>query len=170
MASNNRIKALFNSWGVSLYYLAEMKSGEETLRLYKESTEKFEAALKVEPDYEMALVSWACCLLGLAEIGTGEEREKFINLAESKLLKAEEISPGLGSYNLACVAALRCDGLECKRWLENADHFGTLQSVNHMKKDRDFDFVRHEKWFKEILRTQRHKEIIGYLKKHIFWL
>ncbi len=157
-----------NNWGISLLHLAEMKSGEEAETLYNESIQKYEAALDIEPDYHVALISWGSTLLDLSDLKTGKEEDDCLRLAESKLIRAEEISPGCGSYNLACLAALRGESLECKKWLESARKYDTLQSIRHMGKDQDFDSVRSEKWFKDFLKKQKYQYVKGRLKK-LFW-
>ncbi len=157
-----------NNWGISLLYLAEMKDGEEAEKLYRKSMEKYEAALDIKPDYHMALVSWGCTLLGLAALEHIEDKEEYYTQAESILLKADSILPGCGSYNLACVGALRGDSAQCKRWLENAYEHGTLQSIKQMQKEPDFEAVRHEKWFKNFIGMLKRKKIIAYIRRNLF--
>jgi hypothetical protein len=62
--------------------------------------------------------------------------------AEAKLLKAEEIRTGSGSYNFACLAARRGDVASCQKWLQRCRENGTLPHRLHLLADFDLASVR----------------------------
>ncbi len=85
-----------------------------------------------------------------AETKTGEEADWLLAEAEEKLLRAEEISPESGVYNLACTHALRDEETECRKWLEKNRDLGTLppRGREHLENNADLDSAREQEWFK----------------------
>jgi len=67
------------------------------------------------------------------------------------LLKAELISPGSATYNIACWCAIRGQEDECKEWLEKCLGLVVMPSRQHLEKDQDLERVRERPWFKAIL-------------------
>ena len=139
--------------GIVLSNQAETKSGEEADKLFADAYQEYEAALKIKPDKHEALYNWGYALLSQAKTKFGEEADKLFNLAVEKYLEAESILPGEGSYDLACLSALRGDYVGCRKWLEKSRELGSLPDRNHIKADTDLDAVRNKKWFKEFLAT-----------------
>jgi hypothetical protein len=68
-------------------------------------------------------------------------------------LRAEEMKPGSGSYNLACLSALRGDLESCRKWLEKARELKTLPSLPILQSDSDLDSVRSQPWFQDLLKS-----------------
>jgi hypothetical protein len=71
----------------------------------------------------------------------------LLQLAREKLLKAEEIRAGSGSYNLACVDALEGNTKEAIHWLQVAESTGTRLSRAKIAAEKDFDRIRHRPEF-----------------------
>ena len=130
---------------------ADTKTGAAADRLFKQAGEKFAAALKMKPDKHEALNKWGNAYLSHAVTKEGAVAKRLYSLAEQKLLKAEEISKGAASYNLACLAALRGDAKQCREWLYRAHRKGTLPERKHLETDSDMDRVRNLPWFKALL-------------------
>jgi len=65
-------------------------------------------------------------------------------------VKAEAIKDGSGSYDLACIFALRDDEPNCRKWLETGQEAGTLPTRGHAMKDEDLKNMREKDWFGEI--------------------
>ena len=121
-------------------------------RLFKQAGDKYWAALKIKPDKHEALNKWGNAYLSHAVTKQGAVAKRLYSLAEQKLLKAEEISKGTGSYNLACLAALRGDVKQCREWLDRAHRKGTLPARKYLQTDSDLELVRNLPWFKSFLK------------------
>jgi len=143
-------EALYN-WGAALYEQAKAKVGEEADRLFALAYEKYQAALKIKPDLHEVLNNWGATLFAQAKTKAGEEADRLFAEAKEKLLSAESISPGSGTYNLACLSALRGEEAECLRWLEKSRALGKLPSREHLANDPDLDNVCESEWFKAFL-------------------
>jgi len=146
--------ALYN-WGVTLSYLAKTKAGEEADNLFKEAIQKYEAALKFKPDYYDALNNWGVALSDLANMNSGEERESLLNEALRKCQTVETIRKGEGSYNIACIYALKGDTGQALAWLEAALKADSTLSKSHILKDADLDSIKSTSEFKELIDTYR---------------
>jgi hypothetical protein len=84
-------------------------------------------------------------------MASGDEKTSFFDQAEKLLKKAEELLPGRGSYNLACLYALNKDPNECLKWLKKSRETKYLPGRSHLEKDTDLNNVRDLPWFKEFI-------------------
>ncbi len=140
-----------NNGGIALSDQARTKVGEEADALYAEACEKYAEALKIRPDDHEVLSNWGYGLTMQANIKSGDEADAVYVQAREKLLAAEDISPGAGSYNLACLCSIESKPDECKQWLEKLHDTGKLPNREKIESDDDFDNVRESDWFKEFL-------------------
>ena len=101
-----------------------------------------------------ALSNWGDALSGQGKQKTGDEAESLFSQATEKLLKVEEIRPGSSAYSLACIAALRGDSAEARKWLEKSHELGDLPDARHLLEDTDLLSLRDEDWFQELLRAR----------------
>ena len=143
-----------SNWGAALSEQGKGKTGEEADRLFAQAGEKCQAALEIKPDKHEAFNNWGNALIEQGKRKTGAEAESFFSKATEKLLKAEEIQPGSGAYNLACIAALKGDSAEARKWLEKSHELGDLPDARHLLEDTDLQSVRDEDWFQELLRAR----------------
>ncbi len=132
-------------------YQAKNKTGNEADRLFALAGEKYEAALKIKPDYHDVLNNWGVALYDQAKIKNGEEADRLFVQSKELLLKAESILPGSAAYNIACLHAIRGQENECKEWLGKCINSGVMPSRRHLEEDRDLENVREKPWFKAIL-------------------
>ena len=139
------------NWGIALADQAKTKTGPEADRLFAEASAKCEQALKLKPESHEAWSNWGAVFLFRAEAASGAEAERRLTEAESRLQKAEALKPGSGSYNLACVAALRGQEAECERWLRAAGERCLLPRRSHVLDDRDLRRYQDSPWFEDIL-------------------
>ena len=118
------------------------------LGLYRQACEKYEQATKVDSGLFFVYVNWGLALFNLAlETEEGPERAELLDQEKHKYQLAEEIEPGAGSYNLACVYSLEGDLNLCRSWLEKASYTGHLPSWVHAINDEDLSPVKHKDWF-----------------------
>ena len=148
----NLHEALYN-WGSALSDQAKTKSGDEADRLFQLAGEKYQAAIEIKPDMHVAPNNWGLALLNQAQKKSGHEADQLFDQSLEKLSRAEAIKPGSGSYNLACLSALRGNAEECRTWLQKAKQYGTLPYLAHLQSDSDLDRVREQSWFQEFLET-----------------
>ncbi|MGE5505207.1 MAG: TPR end-of-group domain-containing protein [Actinomycetota bacterium] len=143
-------EALIN-WGAILDARARTKTGDEASDLIAQASDKYRQALAIKPDMPSALTNWSNALIFEARQSPTEEAEVFLANAEEKCHRANDIKPGHGSYNLACIAALRVRPDDCRIWLEDSLRHGFLPDRAHIEKDTDLDSVRSLPWFSDIL-------------------
>jgi hypothetical protein len=138
--------------GNALSNQAQTKNGEEAERLLVQAGEKYQAALQIKPDLHEALYNWGGALLRqITKSGSGDKNASLFTKAQEVLFRAEEIRPGGGAYNLACLYALQNREVECREWLEKSYQHGTLPNREYLEKDTDLDNVREKEWFQKFL-------------------
>jgi tetratricopeptide (TPR) repeat protein len=139
IALNPKSYFAFNNWGVTIKQLAKLKNDT---RLYEQCIEKYKQSILLNPTYYHAFENWGNAIKELALITNDE---KLFSESFEKINKAIEL--GAGSYNLACLYAVRNDKLKAlstlKICLENNE-----QNVTFIKNDEDwkpfledFDFI-----------------------------
>lgn len=149
LAINPNYHQALHNWGRSLWEMADAGIGDVEEH-YLCALKKYEQAAVVSPDTHSALTALGGILLCMANAGYGEANELYA-LAKEKCTEAEELMPGQGAYNLACVASLTGQHTEARSWLEKARKHGELPNRAHIDGDTDFDAVRDEVWFQSFL-------------------
>ena len=144
----------YNNWGTALSYLAKTKSGSEAERLYSEAFEKYQCATEYKPDFHGAYYNWGVALSDLAKIKSGSEAEKLYNEAFEKYQQA--IKYGGGSYNLACLYALRNRKEEALKYLDHVLSRAEV-SVKLVEEDNDWNSLRDDPDFKRLLSQYKGK-------------
>lgn len=117
---------------------------------YEESGNYCHEIITIKPDEYWAWNNWGLSFLDLSKKKEGKEKEKFLQEAREKLLRAEQIKKGTGAYNLACIAAEENNEEECKEWLKTGEEAGTLQTREFAMKDDDLKAYWDKDWFKAI--------------------
>ena len=140
------------NWGTALSDLAKTKSGIEAEKLYDEAIEKYQKAIEYKLDYYEAYNNWGATLSDLAKIKSGSEAEELYDKAFEKFQQA--IKYGGGSYNLACLYALRNRKEEALKYLDHALSREEV-SVKLVEEDNDWNSLRDDPDFKRLL--SRHK-------------
>ncbi|MCX5890658.1 MAG: hypothetical protein NTY36_14605 [Deltaproteobacteria bacterium] len=138
-------------WAVAHAALGRIKDGEEAEILFRQAIEQYQNILNVKPDHHIVLYNMGGTLIDQARAKIGEEAARLYDQAKEKLLKAEELKPGSGAYNLACLYSMIGDEASCRQWLEKSLEVGTLPRRQHLLKDPDLENVRKLEWFKELL-------------------
>ena len=146
--------AAYNNWGATLSDLAGTKSGIKVEKLYEEAIEKYQEAIMYRPDYYQAYNNWGTALSDLAKTKSGSEAEELYDKAIEKFQQA--IKYGGGSYNLACLYALRNRKEEALKYLDHALSRGKV-SVKLVEEDNDWDAFREDPDFKRLLSQYKGK-------------
>ena len=142
-----------NNWGTALVEQAKRMQGARAEDLFRQAQEKYEAALKINPDASEVLDNMGGMFLFWAQTKDKTEREELYKQAKNFLVKADQITEGYASYNLACICAQQNLEDECREWLKKGKNFGSLPSRQHLEQDTDLDAVKSKKWFIEFLET-----------------
>jgi tetratricopeptide (TPR) repeat protein len=142
-----------NGWGVVLFHQALLAADQDADALFELAEKKFKEALEFKPDKFESLDNLGGVLVARSRLKDREQAVKLLETAKSFLLKAEALSRGGGSYNLACISSLLGNEAECHQWLRNAVENGQLISRPEIERDKDFTNVRDKQWFKDFLET-----------------
>ncbi len=103
--TKDEASSCFLAWGNALLRLAEQKSGKEADPLFKLAGEKFDAALRIKPDYCEVLSIWGYALSDQAQRKSGEEADRLFKLANEKFQAALHIEPDSHeTLNYWCIA------------------------------------------------------------------
>jgi len=140
-----------SNWGAALSEHAKQKTDVQADRLFALAGEKYEAALRIKPDKHEVLSNWGAALSEHAKQKTGVDADRLFALAIEKLQFAEAIVQGSGSYNLACLNALKGHSDESRKWLLISLEQGQLPSNQHLLADPDLESVREVDWFQDLL-------------------
>ena len=144
----------YYNWGVALMELARTKSGSEAERLYNEAFKKHQKAIDYKSDYYQAYNNWGTALSDLAKTKSGSEAEELYDKAFEKFQQA--IKYGGGSYNLACLYALRNRKEEALKYLDRTLSRGEV-SEKLVEEDNDWEALRDDPDFKRLLAQYRGK-------------
>jgi Tfp pilus assembly protein PilF len=137
-----------NNWGSALDDQAQRSPDDEARKLWAEAGDKYAAALAIKPDMYEALNNWSSALISSAHRSSGAERQELLAEAHDRAYSAEALVPGICTYNLACIQAMRGELTDMTQWLDRSYAAGTLPTREHIAADKDFDSVRETPEFK----------------------
>jgi tetratricopeptide (TPR) repeat protein len=142
-----------SNWGTALADLARRREGAAGELLFEQAFAKYEAALAIKPDKHEALYNWGNTLADLARRREGAAGELLFEQAFAKYEAALAIKPDMHEalYNWGCLAAVRGRQEETKHWLRRRNAVEPKLTRLEIEKDRDFDRVRIDPWFVELL-------------------
>lgn len=145
---------ILNMWGSSLDDNARSRAPydrREADYLWTLAAEKFAAALSLKPGDAETLSNWGAALLSQALIKKTRAKAALLKIAEEKLVAAEAASKGSGSYNLACLAALRGQAAKAAKWLRAAKVDDLDFDCADVRTEKDFDAVRDTPEFQQAM-------------------
>lgn len=149
---------IFHSWGLTLYDQADRKEGKQAKDLYKAACEKFEKALELDPNNAKVLNDWGAILMRQArDKPDARHSDVFYEKAKEKILAANDLKPGIGAYNIACLHSLRGEQEECRKYLNQAKETGNLPEKGYLKIDKDLDNAKDKDWFQEFIKELSEK-------------
>lgn len=115
---------------------------------YLEASEEYKVATILNPRNSEAFCNWGTALSDLAKTKSGSEAEELYDKAFENFQQA--IKYGGGSYNLACLYALRNRKEEALKYLDHALSRGKV-SIKLVEEDNDWDAFREDPDFKPLL-------------------
>lgn len=130
---------------------AKKKTGDEASRLFLQAGEKYSHALQFKPNHAQALYNWGQSLRYQSSQSESHERAHLLTESASKFQSAEELTPGVGAYDLARINAIIGEELECRKWLERARAVSKLPTRKHLLNDNDLNPVQGTEWFKQLI-------------------
>jgi tetratricopeptide (TPR) repeat protein len=143
----NDFNALSN-WGSILYKRGIGEPAGKGDPYFIKAQKCFESALEIKPDYPDALKGLGESLVEQARSKKGINVHPLLAEAKSKLTKAEELQPGISTFNMALIMAMLANESECKSWLEKCLENGTLPTGETLMNDSRLANMRESKWFK----------------------
>jgi hypothetical protein len=66
-----------------------LKKGAEQEKFFLESFEKYKKAIELIPDNKLAYENWGLTLKELAQLKTGDEKDRLLKESEEKFAKAK---------------------------------------------------------------------------------
>lgn len=142
--------AAWSNWGNALASWARTLQGEAATEKFALASEKYAEATKHKPDDHEAWNNWGTAQIHWAHTLQGGARRAKLLEARTYCETAEKLQPGLGAYNLACIAALLGEPDTARQWLLKSQEFKKLPDLKHLSTDHDLDSLRELDWFKEL--------------------
>ncbi|MCL5038083.1 MAG: hypothetical protein M1269_13365 [Chloroflexi bacterium] len=135
---------IWNNWGS---VLSEIGYNEKDEKIFELAFDKFQKAIDINSNKYEAWNNWGSSLLNLALISEGKKRYAFFDDAEKKFLEAEKIKLGFGSYNLACLYAMKGDIDKAILWLTKAFEAMKYPPKDHIYSDPGLAAIRSDSRF-----------------------
>jgi len=130
------------NWGNALSDQAKSKSGAEADDLFALSYEKYQEAVRLQPDDAQAWSDWGGALIIHSYATPPDKANHLLAQARHCLENGARLDPKLASYNMACLEAIENNLSEALRWLEMSKQFGKVRSKSQLAAERDFDNIR----------------------------
>jgi tetratricopeptide (TPR) repeat protein len=144
----------WSNWGTALLERAERAiNSAESEKLFDQTEEKYDLAVRQNPGFYRALDNWGIALIRRGRQATNPARKKeLFEKAEATFSRALRVAPDDESvqYNLACAYALLGRTQDCRKTLLEIEKSGRL-SPARLRDDEDFESIRGQKWFKELI-------------------
>jgi tetratricopeptide (TPR) repeat protein len=140
------------NWGTAVFELAKESSADVEFHL-NQAIEKYTDAIRLKPEFYEALNNLGAALVHLARLETPPESEALLDEALSKLTRAEELSPGSGAFNLACLEARRGNPAAAVKWLDTLRSLGRPVPRDQLIAESDFAIIRQSPEFTAFLES-----------------
>jgi tetratricopeptide (TPR) repeat protein len=128
---------------------------ELNARRYESSLTYFKEALKANPKNVNVLNNEGVALNDIANMKEGKEADDLFNQSFEKLIKAEKIKGGAGTYNIACLYSLKGNVNESLAWLEKCLKNNSIPSRSHILADSDLDNIKNKDEFLTLIAIYR---------------
>lgn len=134
-------------WGMVLSEQAKLKTGAESERLLGQACQKYQKAATLCPSDPKIGHLWGMTLSRRAQLTRGAESDQLVREAIIQLSSAEEKSPGIAAYFLACLCASRGDSTQVRLWLTRGKISGTLPPRSSLEGIAALRAFLDEPWF-----------------------
>lgn len=153
---------LFN-WGRHLSTLGTLEEDtHEKLIWWRNAYRKYEEAAEINPSKPEIWNSLAGVMLHM--LPHQVNKDSWLASAEEHCRKAEQIAPGSGAYNLACVYSHQGHSVEeCLAWLEKSLAAGKFPPVGYVNNDPDLGSLTSEPAFLEFIKNVEKKSFVNTL-------
>jgi tetratricopeptide (TPR) repeat protein len=147
--------------------LAISHIGELTLDVecLERAVEHFEVVIKHDPEDEMAWNECGLTYLSLAQlihdVALPYKSEKYYELAEAKLQHAISLGCVHAYYNMACYYSLIDNMHVAMFYIEKADSYAGLPSLDEMMHDDWLEALRQTPAFQSFISSYKHKDASG---------
>mmetsp|Transcript_8321 Transcript_8321/g.10832 ORF Transcript_8321/g.10832 Transcript_8321/m.10832 type:complete len:293 (+) Transcript_8321:145-1023(+) len=115
------------------------------------AAEFYQKVIELNPNHVTAMNNYAAFLVEKSKAQAEPESSNALKKAKMIFEKANELSPGLPAFNLACVSSLQNDGEQAKHWLSESFRLGLIdigeQGAQLLMEDPDLENVKQEPWF-----------------------
>jgi hypothetical protein len=136
--------------GAALAFVARERKGEESDRLHEQVYDLFRQS-EESGDFAMLQDAWGAVLVRQASTKTGDLRSALLEQAHQHAVKANQMDPDRGTYNLACIAAEHRDWDQMSKLLRLAARGPKFPGPAHIDNDPNFASVRNEPWFQQFV-------------------
>lgn len=147
---------------LTISHLGELASDIECL---ERAVELFEVVIKHDPEDEMAWNECGLTLISLAQlihdVALPYKSQKYFDHAEIKLQQAVSLGCVQAYYNLACFYSLNGDTHVAMFYIEKADTYTALPSLDEMMHDDWLDTLRQTPAFHSFISSYKHKDVSG---------
>jgi len=155
IADNSTVLNALHNWGLALHNQAKSNSGQDAESLFNEAYTKYSASLVVEAHSPEILNDWGATLMDHARMYNADPGHLLYEQAKEKFLSAEDLQPGIASYNLACIDSLQNNLEGCHQHLQTALERNALPAVADMKADADLTNASQSEWFPAFIASVR---------------
>eukprot|EP00727_Mastigamoeba_balamuthi_P011413 m51a1_g6895 hypothetical protein (551) ;mRNA; f:13584-15859 len=170
-----------DQWGNVFFELAKLHTDEEHIATtyLRRAIDKYDEAMRLEPNYKSCLCSRGICYLWLAKLSIlssamsvsgGGSRAARDYGKEAKKMFASLGVDHIRTYNMACLYSVLGKQAKCEEWLRKCCACNGL-SAGLLDQDTDFDSVRDSQWFQalreELLHTNCKVPESGF-RLHVF--
>lgn len=124
----------------------------EELSVFQRAVYHYKLAYKKNDENELVLLDWALTLINMAEIvhNPSEENQLFSE-AEYKIIKAAKLGNIHAYYHLACLYSITKDLSKSLYFLEKAQQFQALPSIDEILHDSWLENLRDHPMFQEFI-------------------
>jgi Plant specific mitochondrial import receptor subunit TOM20 len=133
-------------WAMALSEQAKLKTGADAERLLSQACDKYEKAATLSPQEPNIQHLWGMALSRRAQLTRGEASAELLKQAREHLVFAEEASPGIATYFLACLSGSQGDLKSVERWLTRCKSLGTLPPLGLIENNPAFRAVLQQSW------------------------